>query len=147
MPKLKVLINPRAIEIGERIRIYRELHGFSQKELAERSGVGQPQVCRYEKGLEIPSTPILARLAAFMGYSMDYLYYGRLDEVVGKIDPMLLGTFVELHEFSEECRRAVHEAAQAHMSKEIMEKRADRPRKNADTGVTPGMPKERRDES
>ena len=146
----KVLINPIAVEIGERIRIYRELHGFSQKELAERSGVSQPQLCRYEKGTELPTVPVLARLAAFMGYSLDYLYHGRVDEIVGKLDPRLRDSFLRLHDFSDECRRAVDEAAHAHMSLEIMEKRAARPRKNGDTGVTrgkPGKPKDGDDDS
>ena len=142
----KVLTNPIALEIGERIRIYRELHGFSQKELAERSGVPQPQLCRYEKGTELPGITVLARLAAFMGYSLGYLYHGRVDEIVGKLDPGLRNSFLMLHDFSEECRRAVEESAHAHMSKEIMEKRAERPRKNGDTGVTPGKPKGGRDE-
>lgn len=134
----KVFINPMALEIGERIRKYRELHGFSQKELADRAGIPQPQLCRYEKGTELPGIMVLARLAAFMGYSLDYIFYGRVDEIEGKLDPMLLDSFRQLHEFSEECRRAVNESAQAHMSKEIIEKRAAK--KYADTGVTPGKP-------
>ena len=144
MPKL--LISPVAREIGERIRIYRELHGISQKELAERCGITAPQLCRYEKGTDLPSSPVLARLAAAMDRSMDCLYHGSMEEIDGKLDADLLHTFRKLHGFSEQCRRAVDESAQAHMSMEIMEKRADRPRKNGDTGVTPGKPKGRKGE-
>ena len=136
MPEL--LFNPRADEIGERIRKYREQHGLSQKQLAELAGITPPQLCRFEKGSELPTTPALARLAAVMGCSIDYLYHGRDDEILGKIDPLLRGPFVELQEFSEETRRAVYESAYAHMSREIIQKRA---RRNADTGVTPGNPK------
>ncbi|HEX7139744.1 MAG TPA: helix-turn-helix transcriptional regulator [Vicinamibacterales bacterium] len=133
MPEL--FSNPSAAEIGERIRLYREQHGLSQKLMAEQIGITPSQLCRYEKGTEIPSTPILARIAAFMQRTIDYVYNGRLEEIVGKIDPLLREPFIELQGFSEECRRAVYESAYAHMSKEIMLKRA---RMNPDTGIIPG---------
>ena len=139
MPKL--LLNPTAAEIGERIRLYREQHGLSQKQMAEQIGIKPPQLCRYEKGSEIPGTIALARLATVMQTTLDYVYWGRLEQVVGRIDPLLRGPFIELQEFSEETRRAVHESAYAHMSKEIMQRRA---RKNPDTGVIPGKPKDGR---
>jgi transcriptional regulator with XRE-family HTH domain len=140
----EIVINPIAAEIGERIRSYREQHGLSQRQLAEGTGITPSQLCRYEKGTEIPGSAILARLATFMGCTMDYLYYGRVEQVVGKIDPLLREPFMELVDFSEECRRAVYESAYAHMSREIMQKRAG---KNADTGIIPGKPKGERNDS
>lgn len=140
----QILINPNPAEIGERIRLYREEHGLSQKQMAEQSGVTASQLCRYEKGAEAPGSTALARLSAFMQCSLDYLFHGRREQVVGKIDPLLREPFLELHDFSEECRRAVYESAYAHMSKEIMEKRA---RRNPDTGIIPGKPKKARNES
>jgi transcriptional regulator with XRE-family HTH domain len=141
MPKL--VINPKAKEIGERIRQYREKHGLSQKQMAELCGITPSQLCKYEKGTEMPSTLNLARIAAVMDTTLDYLYYGRLDQIVGKIDPLLREPFIELHGFSEECRRAVQESAYAHMSREIMQKR--RPM-NRDTGIISGTPKSGRGE-
>lgn len=121
MPEL--VINPKAAEIGERIRLYREEHGISQKQMAEQVRITAPQMCRYEKGTEMPGTDTLARIATFMQCWMDYLYYGRVEETVGKIDPLLRGAFLELQRYSEECRRAVCESIYAHMSKEILDKR------------------------
>lgn len=141
MPKL-LIINPVALEIGKRIRAYRELHGLSQKEFADRCGVSQPQLCRYEQGSELPGGPVLARLADAMNCSMHYLYHGHAEEVAGTLDAGLRESFLELHNFSEECRRAVIESAYAHMSKEIMEKRALEPPRNPDTGIIPGKPKD-----
>ena len=138
MPEL--ILNPRAAQIGERIRRYREEHGLSQKQMAEQSEVTPSQLCRYEKGTEVPRIDALSRIAAFMQCTIDYLYHGRLEQVVGKIDPLLREPFLELHDFSEECRRAVYESAYAHMSKEIMEKRA---RRDPDTGIIPGKPKKK----
>jgi transcriptional regulator with XRE-family HTH domain len=142
MPEL--VINPIAAEIGERIRSYREQHGLSQKQLGEETGILPSQICRYEKGTEVPGSGTLARLAAFMGCTLDYLYYGRVEQIVAKIDALLREPFMELHDFSEECRRAVYESAYAHMSRETMLKRAGR---NPDTGILPGKPKKGRNES
>ena len=139
MPELHIKLNAK--EIGERIRSYRERHGLSQKQMAEQIGITPSQLCRYEKGTEIPGTIAVVRIAAFMDSTTDYLLYGRLEQVVGKIDPLLREPFIELSDFSEECRRAVHESAYAHMSKELMERRG---RMNADTGIIPGKPKSRR---
>jgi transcriptional regulator with XRE-family HTH domain len=142
MPEL--IINPTAAEIGERIRSYREKHGLSQRQMAELVGITPPALCKYEKGSDLPSTPTLARIAKVMQCSLDYLYYGLVEQTVGKIDPLLRGPFLELQSFSEECRRAVYESAYAHMSKEIMQNRA---RRNPDTGIIPGKPKIGRNDS
>jgi len=132
------IINPIAAEIGKRIRAYHEQHGLSQKQMAELAGIAPSTLCKYEKGQEMPSAPTLARIAAVMDCTMDYLYHGRVEEIVGRIDPLLRAPFLELQNFSEETRRAVHESAYAHMSREIMQKRA---RRNPDTGIIPGTPK------
>ena len=58
------LINANPAEIGERIRLYREEHGLSQKQMAEQSGVTASQLCRYEKGLKAPGSTALARLGS-----------------------------------------------------------------------------------
>ena len=62
--------------------------------------------------------------------------HGELDD----IHALLREPFLELHDFSEECRRAVYDSAYAHMSKEIMEKRS---RRDPDTGIIPGKPKKK----
>lgn len=38
-------------EIGARIRKYREMHGFSQKELAQKIGVSNSRVSNWEQGV------------------------------------------------------------------------------------------------
>lgn len=139
MPEL--FINPTATEIGERIRRLREQRGFSQKEVAEGVGITPSRLCHYEKGADIPGTIILLRIALFMDSSMDYLCQGRLEEVVERIGGLLRRPFMELQDFSDECRRAVYDSAYAHMSREIMEKRA---RRNPDTGIIRGNPKKER---
>lgn len=140
----ELITEPTAAEIGERIRRYREEHGLSQKQMAEQIGVTPSRLCRYEKGTEMPSSHTLARIATVMQCTMDYLYYGRVEQTVGKIDPLLREPFIELQGFSEETRRAVYDSAYAHMSKEILDRRA---RKNPDTGIIPGKLKSGRSDS
>ena len=50
-------------EIGARIRKYREMSGFSQKELAQKIGVSNSRVSNWEQGINRPRC----------GYSCGYL--------------------------------------------------------------------------
>lgn len=36
--------------IGERIRAFREKHGLSQRDIAERTGIAREQITRFEGG-------------------------------------------------------------------------------------------------
>lgn len=47
-------------EIGARIRKYREMSGFSQKELAQKIGVSNSRVSNWEQGINRPDADILA---------------------------------------------------------------------------------------
>lgn len=53
----------RAFEMGERVRLLREDHGMSQRELAERIGSTQPAIARLEAGGVSPSLGTLERIA------------------------------------------------------------------------------------
>lgn len=53
----------RAFEVGERVRLLREEHGLSQRELAERIGSTQPAIARLEAGGVTPSLGTLERIA------------------------------------------------------------------------------------
>ena len=50
-------------ELAEAIRIRREELGWSQRQLAERAGMTQPGVARFEAGGTTPTLPLLERLA------------------------------------------------------------------------------------
>jgi HTH-type transcriptional regulator/antitoxin HipB len=45
----------------------REELGWSQRQLAERAGMTQPGVARFEAGGTTPTLPLLERLAAALG--------------------------------------------------------------------------------
>lgn len=50
-------------ELGESVRRRREELGLTQAELAERAGLKQPAVARFEAGGTMPTIPMLERLA------------------------------------------------------------------------------------
>jgi transcriptional regulator with XRE-family HTH domain len=66
--------------LGERLREVRERRGWSQHELARRSGVRQALISALETGKQTDTAAsVLRRLARTLGVSMDYL--------VGTFDP------------------------------------------------------------
>lgn len=50
-------------ELGEAVRQRREELGITQAQLAERAGLKQPAVARFEAGGTMPTIPMLERLA------------------------------------------------------------------------------------
>jgi transcriptional regulator with XRE-family HTH domain len=59
--------------IAERIRLYRQQKNLSQAELAERSGVNNKSLSRYELGSSIPPADALKAIADALGVSTDSL--------------------------------------------------------------------------
>lgn len=68
----------------DRLRVLRESRGWSQRELARRSGVGDAQISRYESGLADPTATSLKALAETLNVSLDYLV-GLTDNPRGKL--------------------------------------------------------------
>jgi HTH-type transcriptional regulator / antitoxin HipB len=54
-------------ELAEAVRARREELGWSQRQLAERAGMTQPGVARFESGGTTPTLPLLERLAGALG--------------------------------------------------------------------------------
>ena len=54
------------------LKLAREARGWTQKRLAETSGVAQGSVSKYEKGIQTPSQPQLAALATALDYPVTF---------------------------------------------------------------------------
>ena len=67
-------------EIGARIRKYREIRGFSQKELAQKIGVSNSRVSNWEQGINRPDADILAEICKALSVSPSELLDVRLSE-------------------------------------------------------------------
>ena len=61
------------MSFAKRLKRIRELHGFSQTDLAEQLGVHFVTVSRWERGIAYPSADMLAAIARFFLVSCDYL--------------------------------------------------------------------------
>ncbi len=55
------------------IKELRKQSGLSQKQLADKLGINQTSVCRWELNLALPDTKNLLRLAEIFNVSTDYL--------------------------------------------------------------------------
>lgn len=53
-----------AAEIGQRIRSSREAAGWTQQDLAERTGIRRPNIARLERGAGLPNLSTLIKVAA-----------------------------------------------------------------------------------
>jgi len=62
--------------IGERIRAERQAAGLTQRELAERLRIKQPNLAAIEKGRVSPTIEILEVVCRLRGRSLDWLLFG-----------------------------------------------------------------------
>jgi len=53
---------------GERLRAEREARGWTGTELADRAGVDQSAISKYERGERFPAAPVRARLEEAFGW-------------------------------------------------------------------------------
>ncbi|MHB2018557.1 MAG: helix-turn-helix domain-containing protein [Candidatus Xenobia bacterium] len=63
------------MSIGERIKRLRQEHDWTQAHLAEKLHVHQKQISAYERGVNVPSTDILVKLAELFDVTLDYLAF------------------------------------------------------------------------
>ena|SRR5258708_34716570 len=59
--------------LGSRLRQLRQKSGYTQEQLAERLGIGDRQIWRYETNATDMSTDLLAKIADELKVSSDYL--------------------------------------------------------------------------
>ena len=69
--------------IAKRLKDFREGLGISQKKIAEKIGITQTSVYRYENDLADPSTKALLWYADYFDVSLDYIF-GRTNNPQGK---------------------------------------------------------------
>jgi transcriptional regulator with XRE-family HTH domain len=81
-----------AERFGARLKAWRRAQGLKQAALAERLGVSQPAVARWERGLDLPAPARLARLQELMAGAMrdeltlDRLFISRQSAIRALID-------------------------------------------------------------
>ncbi|MFX0199033.1 MAG: helix-turn-helix domain-containing protein [Candidatus Hodarchaeota archaeon] len=59
--------------LRSRIVETREQRGMNQAKLAEKTGITPAAISQIEKGLRVPTIPVLRRIANILGVTIDYL--------------------------------------------------------------------------
>lgn len=60
--------------LGERLKMARAMAGLALREVADRVGVSHTAISKYERGMDVPSSSVLLRLAEALGVKLDYLF-------------------------------------------------------------------------
>ncbi|HEV3459638.1 MAG TPA: helix-turn-helix transcriptional regulator [Thermoanaerobaculia bacterium] len=105
-------------DIGKALAILRQQKGLSQAELAFRTGMGRPQVSRYESGRELMKLETLEKILATLSVepedffrflrSFDPSVRSYLGRVPNRVDDRLLAeAFQSLHTAIEQLRQVI----------------------------------------
>jgi transcriptional regulator with XRE-family HTH domain len=73
-PKQLSDLDKRIADLGEFIRVQREVASLSVRRLAEMAGVSNPYLSQIERGLRKPSAEILQQIAKALQISAETLY-------------------------------------------------------------------------
>lgn len=76
------------MEIGEKIRLYRELRGLTQDQLGELSGIYSATIRKYELGIRNPKQDQLIKIANGLGINVSVFYDFDI-ETVGDVAALL----------------------------------------------------------
>ncbi len=68
-------IEVKKMTIAERIKRLRQEQNMTQADLGNKLGVHQKQVSAYERGINVPSTDVLIKLAEVFNVTLDYLAF------------------------------------------------------------------------
>lgn len=60
--------------LSNKIKSGRTLRALSQQKLADEVGVSKQMISKYEKGLSVPSSKVLMKLAKTLRVSLDYFF-------------------------------------------------------------------------
>ncbi|MCI8612720.1 MAG: helix-turn-helix transcriptional regulator [Clostridia bacterium] len=61
------------LNYGEALKSQREAAGYTQRQLAKATGIGQQNISRWENGEVLPNIAFCVKLADFYGISLDEL--------------------------------------------------------------------------
>jgi transcriptional regulator with XRE-family HTH domain len=122
--------------LGERMKRLRQERGWSQGQLAQKLKVHQKQISGYERGVHLPSTDLLIRIAALFNVSLDYLAFDNREDVrrvqIGDRD--LLQKLEELDKFSEQDKATIKAVLDTFILKNRFQKLASPPESQAALG-------------
>ena len=98
-----------SLEFGERLKQLRKRNGFSQRELAKKTGLHHGQYGRYERGDSKPYAETLTKIADALNVSVDYLLEGTEEDAItaNVKDKDLLTLFTEVEQLDDDVKEKV----------------------------------------
>ncbi len=85
-----------------KLKSARQQKGFSQGQLAQKVGSDSQRISKYERGVMVPTTAILVKLANALEVSLDYLLLDAENKAVSQIqDAVLLNQFIQIESLTE----------------------------------------------
>jgi transcriptional regulator with XRE-family HTH domain len=105
-----------AASFGARLRAFREEHGLSQNDVAERTGISREQINRYETVTAVPTLRNFAILVRFMDADAHQTLFGdeeREDMNILMRDRILLKCFTAIARLDTDSRRWFVDLSQA----------------------------------
>lgn len=73
--------------LKDNLVMLRNIHGFSQEELAEKIGISRQAYAKWESGSTVPDIDKCSRLAEIFGVSIDSLVKTEKTEGIGTVPP------------------------------------------------------------
>lgn len=114
------------VTLGDRITELRKAKGWSQTELAKKTGVSYTQMSRYEiRGVQPPANT-LKKLADVLDTTVDFLINGDKDEKVKASlkDAELLQQFKAVEQFNEDDKNVIKKLIDAFITKKQLQQLA-----------------------
>jgi len=109
-------------ELAKKLRQARRQKGLTQEQLAQRAGADSQRISKYERGVLVPTTVILVKLADALEVSLDFLLRETEDRAVGKIrDTVLLDQFTQIDILPEHDKQLVKGLLDAFIKKSKFE--------------------------
>lgn len=112
-------------EFPAKLREARRRRGLTQGQLSKHIGTDVQRISKYERGVLVPTTKLLVRLAQVLDVNIDYLLRDGEDNAVGAIrDPELLDHFAQVDALPEKDKEILKTLLQAFIKKHQFEQLA-----------------------
>jgi transcriptional regulator with XRE-family HTH domain len=111
-----------SVKFPAKLKSARQLKGFSQGQLARKVGSDSQRISKYERGVMVPTTAILVKLANALDISLDYLLLDAENKAVSQIqDAVLLNQFIQIESLAEKDKSLVKGLLDAFIKKSKFE--------------------------
>jgi transcriptional regulator with XRE-family HTH domain len=110
------------LKLSGKLQQARKQKGFTQGQLAKRAGTDSQRISKYERGVLVPTTTILVKLADALDVSLDFLLREAENRAVGKIrDTALLDQFTQIDSLPENDKQLIKGLLDAFIKKSKFE--------------------------